>query len=240
MSLDLTGEAFADDRIRCLDCRELRRNGDCLAARERRRLDVSEYYGHGATDVPWRCEFFVAKPDAADQRSGAERYPDLYAEYETKQAERNGGYADRWPTQFTIRSARDTGARTELAKIVDGFGDWMFYGHAADDATPALARWMLLDLHAWRAHLIREGQKTGPYVERRIRREMRSNGDGTHFAAFDAKSFLGEPPLIVACSHPEDMRERISGAPEDDLFGLANIEPAEFDTRLWHGPRTQP
>ena len=28
---------------------------------------------------------------------------------------------------FTIRCARDSGAKTELAKIVDGWGDWMFY-----------------------------------------------------------------------------------------------------------------
>jgi hypothetical protein len=79
-----------DDRILCTDCRELRRNGDCLAARERRRLDVSEYYGHGAIDLPWRCEFFAPKPGAADQRSGRERYPTLYAEYEAAQARRNG------------------------------------------------------------------------------------------------------------------------------------------------------
>jgi hypothetical protein len=79
-----------DDRILCTDCRELRRNGDCLAARERRRLDVSEYYGHGDVDLPWRCEFFAAKPGAADQRTGAERYPDLYAEYLEKQAAING------------------------------------------------------------------------------------------------------------------------------------------------------
>ena len=90
MSLDLTGEAFADDRILCTGCRELRRNGDCLAARERRRLDVSEYYGPSEIDLPRRCEFFIPKPGAVDQRSGAERYPDLYAEYEAKQAERNG------------------------------------------------------------------------------------------------------------------------------------------------------
>ena len=78
-----------DDRILCTNCRELRRNGDCLAARERRRLDVSEYYGPSELDLPRRCEFFAAKPAAVDQRSGAERYPDLYAEYAAKQAELN-------------------------------------------------------------------------------------------------------------------------------------------------------
>jgi hypothetical protein len=79
-----------DDRILCTDCSELRRNGDCLAARERRRLDVSEYYGPSEIDLPRRCEFFAAKPGAADQRGGAERYPDLYAEYVAKQAAING------------------------------------------------------------------------------------------------------------------------------------------------------
>jgi len=79
-----------DDRIFCTNCRELHRNGDRLAARERRRLDVSEYYGHGDVDLPWRCEFFAPKSDAADQRTGAERYPDLYAEYVAKQAAING------------------------------------------------------------------------------------------------------------------------------------------------------
>ena len=32
--------------------------------------------------------------------------------------------------EFTIRSHRDSGAVTELAKIYDGWGEWMFYAHA--------------------------------------------------------------------------------------------------------------
>ena len=48
---------------------------------------------------------------------------------------RRGGYADRYGYEFTIRAKRDTGAKTELEKIIDGFGDWMFYGHAHADGT---------------------------------------------------------------------------------------------------------
>jgi hypothetical protein len=34
-----------------------------------------------------------------------------------------------WGLQFTVRSARDSGAETELAKFRKGFGDLFLYGH---------------------------------------------------------------------------------------------------------------
>jgi hypothetical protein len=37
-----------------------------------------------------------------------------------------------WGLQFTIRSHRDSGAETELAKIKNGFADWFLYGHVED------------------------------------------------------------------------------------------------------------
>lgn len=42
---------------------------------------------------------------------------------------RNFGSPTHWGLQFTIRSARDSGAETELAKIKRGFADWFLYGH---------------------------------------------------------------------------------------------------------------
>lgn len=120
---------------------------------------------------------------------------------------RRPGYADRYPFEFTIRSARDTGAKTELAKITEGFGDWMFYGHAAEGHAAAIARWMLVDLHAWRAHMIRR-------TEGRLGAIAKANGDGTYFTAFDVRRFPSEPQILVACSHPEEMRS-------DDLFAEA-------------------
>ena len=62
---------------------------------------------------------------------------------------RRPGYADRYPYEFTVRSGRDSGATTELAKIVDGWGDWFFYGHANDN--DAIVRWWLVDLKAFRS-----------------------------------------------------------------------------------------
>ena len=108
---------------------------------------------------------------------------------------RRQGYAEKYPWEFTIRSSRPSGAITEMAKIVDGWGDWMFYGH--DCGNGGISRWMVLNLHAMPSHLIRDGFR----AKRTIRRFDRSNGDGTKFIAFDALSFSGPPPLLVESSH---------------------------------------
>ena len=104
---------------------------------------------------------------------------------------RRPGYADRYPFEFTIRAHRESGAETEMSKIIDGFGDWMFYGHA--DETNTICRWFLIDLHSFRATLIR--RPAGLKLNRK------DNGDGTHFVAYDVRSFPEHPPLLVASSH---------------------------------------
>lgn len=108
---------------------------------------------------------------------------------------RRAGYADRYPYEFTVRSKRDNGVTTELAKLISGWGDWMFYGHAADNETPAISRWWLVDLTVWRMKLMREGYK-GSW--RGLANE-KDNGDGTHFFAFDLRKF--GPSVLVASSH---------------------------------------
>lgn len=109
---------------------------------------------------------------------------------------RRPGYADRYPNDFTIRSLRDSGARTELEKFVDGWGDWFLYGHA-DAAQVTLSRWMLIDLHAWRSALIRDGMRDSST----LRWKKKSNGDGTHFVSFDVRSFPSRPSILVSSSH---------------------------------------
>ena len=78
---------------------------------------------------------------------------------------------------------------------MDGYGDWMFYGHAEEER-PIVERWMLIDLSAWRAALIRDRSA--------IVSHKKSNGDGTHFVAFDVRSFPqreGCKPLVIAASN---------------------------------------
>lgn len=105
---------------------------------------------------------------------------------------RRVGYAERYGYEFTIRARRDSGAETELSKITEGWGDWLFYGHAGNQ-WGEIARWMLVDLHAWRAHMIRSGRKAG-------NPQNMPNGDGTYFKAFDVRRFPERPPILVSCS----------------------------------------
>lgn len=107
---------------------------------------------------------------------------------------RRPGFARRYPHQFTIRSAVASGRQTELSKIVNGKGDWMFYGHS-NAAQTGLDAWWLIDLRAFRAGLIRHTANTPQIIM-----GDQSNADGTHFKWFDVRSFPTHPPLIVAKS----------------------------------------
>lgn len=105
---------------------------------------------------------------------------------------RRPGYASRYPHQITIRSGVPSGAETELSKIVNGKGDWLFYGHS-NAAQTAVESWYLIDLNAFRAGLIRYGY-------RRLHWGTKCNQDGTRFTWFDIRSFPEYPPLVVAAS----------------------------------------
>jgi hypothetical protein len=118
---------------------------------------------------------------------------------------RRSGYADRYPYEFTIRSHRDSGARTELEKLVDGWGDWFFYGHADAD-NQSLSRWMVIDLHSWRAALIRDGMRNAS----ELKWVKKSNFDGTHFVAFDVRSFPSTPQIVVSASHEIQFRDQLA------------------------------
>lgn len=66
---------------------------------------------------------------------------------------RDHKYVDRYGGEFTIRAGRPTsGNKTELAKIVEGWGDYLFYGFA-DQAGASLCAWFLGDLSVFRGHL---------------------------------------------------------------------------------------
>lgn len=107
---------------------------------------------------------------------------------------RRHGYASRYPYDFTIRSRLPSGNSTELTKIVNGEGDWLFYGHANAEET-GFDLWWLIDLRAFRAGLIRHAANGYPILSGDHR-----NADGTCFKWFDIRSFPNEPPLVLAAS----------------------------------------
>lgn len=61
---------------------------------------------------------------------------------------RTPGYANGYLNEFTIRASRPSGARTELAKIIEGWGDYILYAFASDD--DHLGAWTLGNLNVFR------------------------------------------------------------------------------------------
>lgn len=114
-------------------------------------------------------------------------------------------YLNAYGNEFTIRCKRDSGAKTELEKIEDGWGDWMFYAIAnSNEYKDGIARWSLIDLSSWRAHMIRNSD--------RIRRGEAPNDDGTYFAWFDIWSFPESPPLLIDSSERIRIAQKIKTA----------------------------
>ncbi|MGR3702281.1 MAG: hypothetical protein ACU0A4_09355 [Paracoccaceae bacterium] len=132
----------------------------------------------------------VASPDV-DRREATDLLLLNAADLRIAARVRRPGYAERYPHQFTIRSRLPSGATTELSKIVDGYGDWMFYGHASGIGS-SLRSWRLIDLKAFRAGLIRQANG------QQILSGDTANPDGTYFKWFDVRSFPKD--LIVAQS----------------------------------------
>jgi len=104
---------------------------------------------------------------------------------------RRPGFGDKYRWQITFRSKLDSGVKTELQKIVDGWADAMFYGHADERGT--LYRWFVVNLDSFRAHAIRHKDE--------LEWGNQSNHDGTHFTWFDLRSFPATPPILYGSSH---------------------------------------
>ena len=58
-------------------------------------------------------------------------------------------YLERYGEEFTVRSRRDSGAQTELSKIIAGWGDYLVYAFADADER-ALVCWHVVNLNGFR------------------------------------------------------------------------------------------
>jgi len=84
---------------------------------------------------------------------------------------------------ITVRASRPNGSATELRKIMDGWGDYLFYGFANQDSTGFLD-FPLIDLAVFRV-VIRDLWK-----QRSLQQYHRRNADGTEFYAFPRALFV--------------------------------------------------
>lgn len=108
---------------------------------------------------------------------------------------RRQGYADRYPDDITIRSHRDSGAKTEFTKIFDdGYANWMFYGHVCPHNRESLVRWMLVDLDGLR------WVKQNHPDQWHLTLHQQANKDGTYFSVINVRRLadLTGMDLIIA------------------------------------------
>lgn len=113
---------------------------------------------------------------------------------------RRPGAAEKFPFDFTIRRWLANGCPTEMHKIVDGWGDWLFYGHARALDSNEICRWWIVNLHALRSHMIRYGKAAGKPVT------LPNSNDGgmTRLTAFNLQHFKAHPlvpAILIAGSH---------------------------------------
>jgi hypothetical protein len=83
---------------------------------------------------------------------------------------RKDKYREKYGHEFTIRSHRSTGNKTELAKIIEGWGDYIFYDFADESC---LTQWFIGDLKAFRlwfsSELVKRHGLPSRYFARKFR-----------------------------------------------------------------------
>ena len=110
---------------------------------------------------------------------------------------RKNKYLNRFGNEFTIRSGRPSGSKTELTKIIEGWGDYFFYGFC-DETETYLAQWVLGDLKAFRIWHSRymynhKGKMPGS--------ENPNEDKSSHFRAFQMDDI---PDFVIASKRLSD------------------------------------
>lgn len=100
---------------------------------------------------------------------------------------------DKYREQITIREGRPSGTKTELTKIIEGWGDYFFYGFS-NESESSLEYWKLCDLNQFRIYLMRylgayKGCMPGDFRD--------NNDNSSSFRAYNTDDI---PGLIIARS----------------------------------------
>jgi len=92
-------------------------------------------------------------------------------------------YLDKYGDEFTIRAECANGATTELTKIIEGWGDYMFYGFGNDNGQ--IVKWMLADVKVFRLAYMRSLYAKKPLGTKQTNKDMTD----TKFIAFKINEF---------------------------------------------------
>ena len=107
---------------------------------------------------------------------------------------RNEFYGQR-SNEITIRSGRPSGVKTELMKIISGWGNYMFYGFSNREETGLIA-WKLCSLNCFRLWF---GKELCKYESSPWNTEIK-NSDGSIFRAFNTNRM---PEDFIVASLPK-------------------------------------
>ena len=105
-------------------------------------------------------------------------------------------YFEKYQNEFTIRAGRPSLVKTELTKIIEGWGDYFFYGFSNQQEN-ALALWRLCDLNIFRLWFNREILKTKQYPGKK--KENKDNS--SYFLVFN---FNDLPKEFIYAKSPQN------------------------------------
>lgn len=119
---------------------------------------------------------------------------------------RKNQYLERYGNEFTIRAGRPSGTKTELTKIIEGWGDFFFYG-ICDADEQRLASWIVGDLKAfrvWHSRMLATNSGKMPGFSQ-------NNRDGS--SQFRAYQWAAIPGFVIAKGgRAAEIRETGSGS----------------------------
>jgi hypothetical protein len=93
-------------------------------------------------------------------------------------------FFEKYPNDITVRSSIP-GGKTELAKMIEGWGDYFFYGFANESET-RLQAWRIIDLKPFRLYLAQHMSRNGGSLPGS---ERKNRDGGSAFRAFNVKHF---------------------------------------------------
>jgi len=76
---------------------------------------------------------------------------------------RKFNYFEKFRNEFTIRAGRPSNKKVELTKIIEGWGDYLFYGFSNKEET-GLIYWKIIDLNKFRLYFNRFLVKNNGYL----------------------------------------------------------------------------
>ena len=106
----------------------------------------------------------------------------------------------RYKDEFTVRSSRPSGIKTELKKIVEGWGDYLFYG-ISEKEEEKLEHYILGDLKFFRAYFVDYLSAHGAGQLPGVRKE---NLDGS--SAFYCFKYKDIPDFVIHLCNKEERR----------------------------------